>query len=143
MHAGANVVVEEHEPQGIAGCRHRLELRQHVDAVGVVLDHLGDAAELPLHPSHPGQRALPCVNSHPSPPVADQLAIPWGGMVHRTGGPWPSSPKLAATSVTSDTIRRGGCRSDRPTEGARGGHNERGRAAGWSAHLLRAFEEGT
>src|SRR5207244_3470127 len=77
------------------------------------------------------------------PPVADQLVIPWGGMVHRTGGPWPSSRTLAATSVTSDTIRRGGCRSDRPTEGARGGHNERGRAAGWSAHLLRAFEEGT
>src|SRR5256885_1449856 len=64
-------------------------------------------------------------------------------MVHRTGGPWPSLLPIAATPVTSDTIRPGGCRSDRPTEGARGGYNERGRAAGWSAHLLRAVEEGT
>ena len=46
--AVADVLVEHAEGDAVEGGAHRGDLRQHVDAVAVLLDHPRDAAHLPL-----------------------------------------------------------------------------------------------
>jgi hypothetical protein len=49
----AHVLVEEPEPDALQRLRHRDDLREHVDAVLVVVDHALEAAHLALDAAQP------------------------------------------------------------------------------------------
>ena len=57
------VLVEQAQADGLQRAGDGADLGEHVDAVGVLVDHPRDAADLPLDARHPGQvgRALAAV----------------------------------------------------------------------------------
>src|SRR4029079_15104245 len=55
--AALDVVLEDHDRQGVDGGPERRRLLEDVDAVLLALDHPGDAADLALHPREPADES--------------------------------------------------------------------------------------
>jgi len=55
---------------------HRLHLVQNVNAIAVVIDHLGDAAHLPFDPAQPVDFLIHCPFGH----VFSLVLVPYGGI---------------------------------------------------------------
>src|SRR5262249_60657771 len=89
LDAVRHVVAQDLVLEPAQGGAHGGDLRHHVDAIAVVLDHAGEAAHLALDPAEPleagglgvvlhaGYIPLPGIGVNPRPPTDESHDSPW------------------------------------------------------------------